>query len=509
MIAHRRPDGEKAFVHLNLFIGLPHLGLPESNAMPLCDTAISRLADIVGRDNFATDVTTRYVYGSDASIHHHLPDIVVRPGCTREVSDIMKLCDQELIPVTTRGAGTGLSGQAVPVKGGIVLEMMRMNRILSVRVDDLYCEVEPGAVFASVNKALEPHGYWFPPAPGSGDVCTIGGMIANSASGIRTVKYGATRDLVLGLEVVLADGTVIEAGNRGLKNASGYQLEKLFVGSEGTLGIITMARLRILPKPKSSGSLIASFNSLEAAGGAISQIYIHRLMPSALEIMDQNCIQAVKRKFGTPLPDAEAILIIEMDGDRRVVEDDLKAAGGICRDAGSGDIEYATDPAKIAQLWESRKQVLPSMASFGGKGPVSLADDLGMPISKVPEVVRTFGEIAKKNGLIIGAYGHAGEGNIHGKVLIDVKSERDWEAARRATDEIYEAVLRAGGTVSAEHGIGISRARLFRVERGASIEVMKKIKRALDPKDILNPGKIFDGPDDMLSDRRYVIGECE
>jgi len=468
-----------------------------------------KLGEIVGKDNLATDIATRYIYGADASIHHHMPDVVVRPGCTREVSDIMKLCDQELIPVTTRGAGTGLSGQAVPVRGGIVLEMMRMNRIICVRVEDLYCEVEPGVIFANVNKALEPHGYWFPPAPGSGDVCTIGGMIANSASGIRTVKYGATRDLVLGLEVVLADGTIIEAGNRGLKNASGYQLEKLFVGSEGTLGIVTRARLRILPRPKSSGSLIASFGSLESAGAAISQIYRNRLMPSALEIMDKNCIQAVKRKFGTPLPDAEALIIIEMDGDRRVVEDDLKAAGEICRTAGAGDIDYATDPAKIAMIWESRKQVLPSMAGSGGKGPVSLADDLGMPISKVPEVLRRLGEIARCNGLVIGAYGHAGEGNIHCKVLINVKSEKDWEAARKATDEIYEEVLKAGGTMSAEHGIGITRGRLFKVERGASIEVMRKIKKALDPQNILNPGKIFDAPDDMLADNRYITGECD
>ena len=477
--------------------------------MPLCDAVLARLADIVGRDNLSTDISIRYIYGADASIHHHLPDIVVRPGCAREVSDIIKLCDQELIPVTTRGAGTGLSGQAVPVKGGMVLEMMRMNRILSVRVEDLYCEVEPGAIFASVNKALEPHGYWFPPAPGSGDVCTIGGMIANSASGIRTVKYGATRDLVLGLEVVLADGTIIEVGNRGLKNASGYQLEKLFVGSEGTLGIVTRARLRILPRPKSSGSLIASFGSLEAAGAAISQIYQNRLMPSALEIMDRNCIQAVKKKFGTPLPDAEALIIIEMDGDKRVVEEDLRAAGDICRAAGAGDIDYATEPAKIAMIWESRKQVLPSMAGSGGKGPVSLADDLGMPISKVPEVLRRLGEIAKSNGLVIGAYGHAGEGNIHCKVLINVKSEKDWEAARKATDEIYGEVLKAGGTMSAEHGIGLTRGRLFKVERGASIEVMQRIKKALDPKNILNPGKIFDAPDDMLADNRYITGECD
>lgn len=477
--------------------------------MPLSEGVLAELERIVGAGNLASDDATRYVYGADASIHHHPPDAVVRPGSTAEVSEVLRLCERELVPVTTRGAGTGLSGNAVPVRGGIVLEMMRMNRILSVRVEDLYCELEPGVVFSALNRALEPHGYWFPPAPGSGDVCTVGGMIANSASGIRTVKYGATRDLVLGLEVVLADGTVLEVGNRGLKNASGYQLEKLFVGSEGTLGVITRARLRILPRPRSSGSLIASFRSLEAAGAAISQIYRNRLMPSALEIMDRNCIQAVKRKFGTPLPDAEALIIVEMDGDRRVVEDDLRAAGEISRAAGASDVDFATDPARTARIWESRKQVLPSMASSGERGPVSLADDLGMPVSRVPEVLRTFAEIARRNGVVIGAYGHAGEGNIHCKVLIDTKSKRDWEGARRATDEIYGEVLRAGGTVSAEHGIGYSRGRLFRAERGASIGVMRRIKAALDPKGILNPGKLFDAPDDMLSDNRYITGECD
>ena len=477
--------------------------------MPLSDAVIGRLCEIVGKENIATDAATRYIYGSDASIHHHMPDIVVRPGSTKEVSEILKLCNRELVPVTTRGAGTGLSGQTVPVKGGILLEMMRMNRIISVRVEDLYIEVEPGTIFANINKALEPHGYWFPPAPGSGDVCTIGGMIGNSASGIRTIKYGATRDLLLGLEVVLADGTIIEVGNRGLKNASGYQLEKLFVGSEGTLGIITKARVRIMPKPKSSGSLIASFDSLEAAGGAISQVYKNRLWPSALEIMDRNCIQAVKKAFGAPLPDAEAIIIIEMDGDKRVVEEDLKAAGDICRASGAKDIDFATDPAKIAMIWESRKSVLPAMARSGERGPISLADDLGVPISKVPEVVKHFGEIARKHGIIIGAYGHAGEGNIHCKVLINLKSEKEWEAGKKATDEIYETVLGVGGTMSAEHGIGITRARLFRVERGAAVDVMRKIKHALDPNNILNPGKIFDAPDDMFSYNRYILGECD
>ena len=477
--------------------------------MPLDNAIKDRLREIVGKENVAEDLATRYVYGSDASIHHHLPEMVVRPGSTKEVSEILKLCNEKHIPVTTRGAGTGLSGQAVPVMGGILLEMMRMNHILSVRVEDLYCEVEPGVVFAKVNEALAPHGYWFPPAPGSGDVCTIGGMIGNSASGIRTIKYGATRDLTLGLEVVLADGTIIEVGNRGLKNASGYQLEKLFVGSEGTLGIITKARLRVMPKPRSSGSLIASFDSLEAAGGAISQVYKARLWPSALEIMDKNCIQAVKKAFGTPLPDTEALIIIEMDGDKRVVEEDLKAAAEICKASGAKDIDFATDPAKIAMIWEARKSVLPAMARSGERGPISLADDLGVPISKVPEVVKHFGEIAKKHGIIIGAYGHAGEGNIHCKVLINLKSEKEWEAGRRATDEIYETVLRVGGTMSAEHGIGITRARLFRRERGAAVDVMRKIKKVLDPNNILNPGKIFDAPDDMFSENRYILGECD
>ncbi|MGQ9581925.1 MAG: FAD-binding oxidoreductase [Thermoplasmatota archaeon] len=477
--------------------------------MPLEESVKARIIEVVGRENASDDTATRYIYGSDASIHHHMPDIVVRPESARQVQELVRICNEKRIPVVVRGAGTGLSGQVVPVQGGVLMDMMRMSRILAIRIEDLYVEVEPGVVFAKLNEALAPHGYWFPPAPGSGDVCTIGGMIGNSASGIRTIKYGATRDLVMGLEVVLADGTLIEVGNRTVKNASGYQLEKLFVGSEGTLGIVTKARLRILPKPKSSGSLIASFASLGAAGAAISQVYKNRLMPSALEIMDTNCIQAVKKAFGTPLPDAAAIIIIEMDGDPRVVEEDLRAAGEICRAAGAQNIDYATDPAKIAMIWESRKSVLPAMARSGERGPISLADDMGIPISRVSEVIGHFPDIARKHNIVIGAYGHAGEGNIHGKVLLNLKSKREWEAGRRATDEIYETVLRAGGTMSAEHGIGITRARLFKTERGPAVEVMRKIKRALDPNNILNPGKIFDAPDDMYSFNRYVIEESE
>jgi glycolate oxidase len=225
--------------------------------------------------------------------------------------------------------------------------------------------------------------------------------------------------------------------------------------------------------------------------------------------MDRNCIQAVKRVFGTPLPDAEALIIIEMDGDRRVVEEDLKAAADICRASGAADIDFATDKEKIDMIWQSRKSVLPAMARSGDRGPIPLADDIGVPISKVPEVVGQIGDIARRHGIVIGAYGHAGEGNIHCKVLINVKSEKEWQAAKEATDEIHEAVLKAGGTVSAEHGIGITRARLFKVERGVAVEVMRKIKKVLDPNNILNPGKIFDAPDDMYTDNRFILGECD
>ncbi|NLT36559.1 MAG: FAD-binding oxidoreductase, partial [Methanomassiliicoccus sp.] len=273
------------------------------------------ISAIVGQENCSTRIADLYTYGFDSSIHHHTPDVVVRPRTTAEVSELVRLASREGMPVVPRGGGTGLCGAAVPIKGGMVMDLTRMNTIKEVRVNDLYCVAEAGVVYDRLNEALAPHKFFFPPTPGSGEACTIGGMVATNASGMRAVKYGATRDYVLGLEVVLADGSVIHVGTNTIKNSSGYQLERLFVGSEGTLGIITEVTLKVAPKPKRSAMVLAAFDRLEDAGKCVSNLISVPLIPSATELMDDICIRAVNKAVKAGLPDVEAICMIEVDGE--------------------------------------------------------------------------------------------------------------------------------------------------------------------------------------------------
>jgi len=272
------------------------------------------LEKIVGKDRISTKTADLYVYGFDASIHHKDPDVVVRPANTQQVSDIVKLANKTKTPIVPRGAGTAMCGHTVPLKGGIIVDMTAMNRIKEVRVEDLYCVVEPGVIYDKLNAVLSKRGFWFPTTPGSGEACTIGGMVVTNASGMRAIKYGATRDYVLGLEVVLPTGDIMHTGTRTLKNSSGYQIDRLMVGSEGTLGIVTEITLRLAFKPKASAMTLAAFNSLEDAGKCVSNIIAKPLMPSAIELMDSVCIKAVNKCMNVGLPDVAAICMIEVDG---------------------------------------------------------------------------------------------------------------------------------------------------------------------------------------------------
>lgn len=285
---------------------------------------LAQIRDIVGEDNFSTKIADLYVYGFDASIHHRNAEVIVRPTYTEQVSRVLKLANENKIAVLARGGGTGLCGSAVPLEGGIVMDMTRMNEIKEMRVEDLYCIVGPGVIYDKLNEALAPYKFFFPPTPGSGEACTIGGMVATNASGMRAIKYGATRDYVLGLEVVLANGEVTRVGTKTIKNSSGYQLERLFVGSEGTLGVITEVTLKIAPKPKKSAMAVAAFDSLEKAGKCVSAIIAKPLIPSAIELMDKICIKAVNKTMHVGFPDCEALCLIEVDGDPKVVEDEVK-----------------------------------------------------------------------------------------------------------------------------------------------------------------------------------------
>jgi glycolate oxidase len=469
---------------------------------------LDRIATIVGKENMSTRIADLYTYGFDASIHHNSPDVVVRPSSAKEISEIVKIAYEKEIPVMPRGAGTGLCGSAVPLKGGILLDMARMNNIKDIRVEDLNCAVEAGVVYDQLNKALSNKGFFFPPTPGSGEVCTIGGMIAANASGMRAIKYGATRDYVLGLRVVLANGDIIDVGTNTLKNSSGYQLERLFVGSEGTLGIITDVVLRISPKPKKSAMAVAAFDDVRKAGECVSAIIAYPLIPSAIELMDSICISAVNKTMNVGFPNCEALCLIEVDGDPLVVEKEVKHVHEICQKVGAISVEFSSDLKQMASWTAGRKAVLPALSRLGeGSVSVSLADDMGVPISKIPDAVVAFQEIAKRNGVLVGTYGHAADGNLHTKMLLDAEDPEAWRNGEKAVGEIFDKCIELGGTVTGEHGVGISKAPWMQKERASALGAMQAIKLALDPKNILNPGKLQQWEGSIITKLRYPCPE--
>ncbi len=469
---------------------------------------VEQIGTIVGENNYSTRIADLYTYGFDASIHHVTPEIVVQPRSTEQVSKLMKLANSLKIPVVPRGAGTGLCGGAVPLKGGMVMDLTRMNKIKEIRVEDLYCVCEAGVVYDQLQKALGPYKFTFPPTPGSAEACTIGGMVSTNASGMRAIKYGGTRDYVLGLEVVLPSGEIMQLGTRTLKNASGYQLDRLFVGAEGTLGVITQVTLKIVPKPKKMAMIIAGFDTLEKAGKCVSALIAKPLLPSAVELMDSTCIRAVNKAINAGLPDVAALCMIEVDGDPKVVAEELVEVVKVADSIGAVGLQQSDDPAQMAKWTNSRKSVMAALSRYGpGLVSVSLADDMGVPISKIPDAVVEFAKIADKYGVVIGTYGHAADGNLHTKMLLNPESPESWRAGEKAVRDIFDTCLRLGGTVTGEHGVGISKAPYFQKERASAIIAMKAIKNALDPNNIMNPGKMQDWDGYIIQHLRYPCAD--
>ena len=468
------------------------------------DKIIQRIEEIVGKDGYSTKTADLYAYGFDASIFHKTPDVIVQPRSTQQVSELMKLADREKIPVVARGAGTGLCGSAVPILGGMVLDMCRMNKVKEVSVGDAWCIVEAGAVYNDINAALSKYGFFFPCSPGSAEACTIGGMVAANASGMKAVKYGATRDYVLGLTFVRANGEIVEAGTRTLKDSSGYQLARLLVGSEGTLGIITDIILKMAPKPNDSASVLAAFNTIEDAGRCVAALIAKPLIPASCELMDKVSIMAVNKSQGNPLPDCEALCIIEVDGEPEVVKKQLPIVEEIAKSVGATTVTPTHDKALIAKWANARGAVMTSLSALKpGYSSVSLADDMVLPVSKIPDAVKAYQEIADKYDVTVATYGHAADGNLHTKMLLDTVSADEWERGVKAVDEIFDITVKLGGSVTGEHGIGISKAPNFQAERPTALATIRDIKKAMDPNNILNPGKLEQWEGSILRDLRY------
>jgi glycolate oxidase len=428
-------------------------------------------------------------YSYDASDHNHRPEAAIWPTDTEQVSRILMLANEQRIAVTPRGAGTGLSGGAIPVRGGLVLDMCRMNKILDIRIPDRLTVVQPGVVYADLEKALAPDGFFFPPDPASSSVCTIGGNVATNAGGIRGAKYGVTRDYVLGLDVVLPDGRIMRTGSDCIKSSSGYDLTRIFVGSEGTLGVITQITLKISPKPTSIKTGLAWFSRLSDAGQAVSDIMHSGIIPSALEILDDNTIKVLRDHAEMNLPEATAIILVETDGytDAETAFQ-MDKVMEVFRKNGAVGIRVAHSPEEVNELWQTRKLIGSIAAQLGNS---NVSEDVAVPISKVPDLLTGISMIVRNSGLPFVIFGHAGDGNLHPRIMFDRSDPGQTERVNKAVDAIFRLTCELKGTLTGEHGIGLAKAPYLNLEHGPiAVEMMRAIKRLFDPNNILNPGKM-------------------
>jgi glycolate oxidase len=448
------------------------------------------LQKILGKDNVVTEKQDLICYSYDATQMEFLPDAVVFPANADEVSLILKCANEEGIPVFPRGAGSGCSGGSLPKGGGIVLVTTRMNRILSIDTDNLIAVVEPGVITGDLQDAVEKEGLFYPPDPASLRFSTLGGNVAECAGGPRAVKYGVTKDFVLGLEVILPTGDIITTGGQTVKGVVGYDLTKLLCGSEGTLGIITRIILRLLPLPESRKTMLAVFDSIDGAAGAVATIIRGRIIPTTLEFLDHSALRCVENQFNLGIPaEAQAVLIIELDGEQELVEKQVGRIRELIRPLGLISFKAAANAAEAEELWKARRLVSPALKKVN---PDKVNEDIVVPRSRVPEIIRTIEAIRDKYGIPIVNFGHAGDGNIHVNIMIDRSVPGQSEKAEGAVREIFRATLKMGGTMSGEHGVGLSKSPYIPLELSeVQIATMKAIKKALDPKNILNPGKIF------------------
>lgn len=449
-----------------------------------------QITEIVGRENAVGDRETRICYAYDATNIHHLPDLVVFPRTPQQISGILKLANEHRFPVVPRGAGTGFTGGTIPVEGGVVLVLTKMNKILKIDQENLLAIVEPGVVTYDLQQEVEKIGLFYPPDPASLKSSTLGGNVAECAGGPRAVKYGVTKDYVLGLEAVLPTGEIISAGVQTVKSVVGYDLTKLMVGSEGTLGVITKIILRLIPLPKAKRTMLVIFPSIESAATSVSQIISSRIIPTTLEFMDNATIRCVEDYLHMGLPvEAGALLIIEVDGAPEALIGEVEEIHKICQANLAMEIKVAKDKQEAEDLWKARRAVSSAVVKLN---PTKINEDVTVPRSKVADILRRVEAISRKYGLIIVNFGHAGDGNIHVNVLIDKRKPSEVEKAQAAVKEIFQSALDLGGTLSGEHGIGITKAPYLPLELGdMGVEVMKRIKKAFDPNNILNPGKIF------------------
>ncbi len=446
----------------------------------------------IGKQNVFHDQADLITYSYDAAVLDQvLPGLAVRPTTSEALSHAVRLCHENGLPLTVRGAGTNLSGGTIPIKNGVVVITNGLDRILEINDRDLYAVVQPGVVTATLAAAVAQKGLFYPPDPGSQAVSTLGGNVAENAGGLRGLKYGVTRDYVMGIKFFDVHGEPVISGSRTVKCATGYNLTGLMVGSEGTLGVFDEIILKLIPPPAHQKAMVAVFDEMQSASETVAEIIAARIVPATLEFMDNFTIRAVEdfSRAGLPI-DARALLLIEVDGHPAQVEEDAGKIEAICRQKGASSIQVAKTAAERDKVWEARRTALSALAKLK---PTLVLEDATVPRSKIPEMVGALETIAANYNLTIGTFGHAGDGNLHPTILTDKRDRYEWERVEAAIEEIFDRALALGGTLSGEHGTGIAKSRFLAKETSqATIAYSKRVKSALDPNNILNPGKVFD-----------------
>jgi glycolate oxidase len=460
--------------------------------VPLTDTLLRSLATIVGNDRLLTKAEDLIPYAFDGTAALKVrPAAVVFPLTTEEVAACVRLAAADGVAIVTRGSGTGLSGGSVPTADALVICLVRMDRIIEMDPENLTMRVQAGAVTMKIDQEAGKHGLLYPPDPGSMRISTIGGNVAENSGGLRGLKYGVTRDYVMSLEVVLADGRITRLGTACVKDVAGYSMKDLFIGSEGTLGIITEVLIRLVPKPAARRTMLALYDTMEAAASTVSAIIAAKIIPCTLEFLDRTTTNCVEEYAHVGLPtDCEAVLLMETDGHPAAVADEAERMADIARTHGAREVRTARDEAEATSLAAARRNAFSALAR---RRPTTILEDVTVPRSKLATMVTFIAETAKHYNLQVGTFGHMGDGNLHPTFLTDERDEAEMARVHHALDAIVTRTLELGGTITGEHGVGLAKKPWLRQQMGEhSHELMRDVKRAIDPKGLLNPGKIFD-----------------
>jgi len=459
--------------------------------IPLDGKVKARVRSIVGKENCSDQREDLFLYAYDGMNRRYLPDMVAHPETAGQISAIVKLANEEGFAVVPRGAGSGLTGGSLAIDGGLVITTQKMRRILEIDADSMTAWVESGVLNVELQEAAKKQGLFFPPDPASLNFSTLGGNAAENAGGPRAVKYGVTREYVMALEVVLPTGEIIKTGSAAIKCVTGYDLTGLMVGSEGTLGFITKLLVRLLPIPESIGTLLMGFPDLRMASRAVAKIMASRVIPSTLEFMDRSAVDCVRDYLDMDLPeDTSALLLVEVDGSGVSVERETEILEKVGRGIGASIVFRARNSEERDSLWKARRSISPAIMKIRR---MKINEDVSVPRMKIPDLIDGIEEISRKRDVKIVNFGHAGDGNVHVNVLVDPDDPAEMARGDQAVSDIFHLVVSLEGSLSGEHGIGISKAPFLGLELNeASQEVMRKIKRALDPRDIFNPHKSFD-----------------